>query len=258
QHEHMETLGVILLHLKELYDTLSRTARFNQSRQLFWMKIPERASVHAHGLKMIDLIEQFAQLDCMMDNDFYIDLILTSFPQKFSQFISNFYMNKVDCLLPELVAMLRTVEADFDIGKAKKNKKKAKSLGVIGRVAKEKVKQLSEDKACFHCGKQGHWKRDYKEFLASTSSTGASGSGTFMIELNLAYKVSSTWVLDTGYGTNICNSLQGLRNARLLGAEDAVDQRLGDGFRIITRVVGVFYLHLPIGYVLTLNPCYFV
>ncbi|GAV56883.1 hypothetical protein CFOL_v3_00424 [Cephalotus follicularis] len=150
-------------------------------------------------------------------------------------------MNKVDCSLPELVSMLRTAEADLDIGKSKyavmflrSSSKTAQNEGGSKKngKAKKKKKSIKKEKpqgvkACFHCGKQGHWKKDYKEFLAFT--IGASGSGTYMIELYVASYISSTWVLDTGCGTNICNSWQGLRSARQLRAEEEVDLRLGDG-----------------------------
>ncbi|GAV69348.1 hypothetical protein CFOL_v3_12849, partial [Cephalotus follicularis] len=190
----------------------------------------------------------------------------------FSQFISNFHMNEVDCSLPKLVGMLRTVEADLDIGKSKSaimflpsSSKTTQNKGGSkkkGKAMKKKKKSIKKEKpqgvvgACFHCGKQGQWKKDCKEFLASTA--GASGSGTYMINLHVASNFSYTWVLDTGCGTNICNSWQGLRSARQLRAEEAVDRRLGDGSRIITRVIGVFDFHLFNGFVISLDPCYLV
>ncbi|GAV76280.1 hypothetical protein CFOL_v3_19755 [Cephalotus follicularis] len=79
-----------------------------------------------------------------------------------------------------------------------------------------------------------------------------------MIELHVASNISSTWVLDTGCGTNICNSCHGLRSARHIRAEEAPNLGLGDGSRIITRVVGVFDLHLSNGFVISLDPCYLV
>ncbi|GAV77952.1 hypothetical protein CFOL_v3_21420 [Cephalotus follicularis] len=79
----------------------------------------------------------------------------------------------------------------------------------------------------------------------------------FMIELNLALTRRSSWVLDTGCGTNLCNSLQGLRNVRKLGTGD-LELRLGDGSRIIAEAVGIYDVTLCNGYVLILDPCYFI
>ncbi|GAV84987.1 zf-CCHC domain-containing protein/UBN2_2 domain-containing protein, partial [Cephalotus follicularis] len=213
--------------------------------------------VHEHGLKMIDMIEQLAQLGFVMDHDLYVDLFLTSLPKSFSQFLVNFHMNKIEVTLSELVAMLRTVEADIDYGKSKthslllpssrsaqgkgstsssckgkgvlmpvntkgKGKKKKKGkLRASGGVSKDRMKKLAAEGACFQCGKTGHWKKD---------------CCMFMIELNLALNSSFSWVLDTGCGTNLCNSLQGLRKVRKLGAGD-LDLRLGDGSRIIAQAI---------------------
>ncbi|GAV85195.1 zf-CCHC domain-containing protein/UBN2_2 domain-containing protein, partial [Cephalotus follicularis] len=199
--------------------------------------------VHEHGLKMIDMIEQLAQLGFVMDHDLYVDLILTSLPKSFSQFLVNFHMNKIEVTLSELIAMLRTTEADFDSRKSKTHSlllpssrsaqgkgsasSSCKGKGVLmplntkgkasGSVAKDRMKKLAAEDACFQCGKTGHWKKDCRMFMS---------------ELNLALNSSSSWVLDTGCGTNLCNSMQRLRKFRKLGEGD-LHLRLGDGSRII-------------------------
>ncbi|GAV84331.1 UBN2_2 domain-containing protein, partial [Cephalotus follicularis] len=240
QHEKMETLSAILLHLQEMYGAKSRTQRFNLSRRLFKAQMPEGASVHEHGLKMIDMIEQLAQLGFFMDHDLYVDLILASLPKSFSQFLVNFHMNEIEVTLSELIAMMRTAEADFDSGKSKTHSlllpssRSAQGKGVLMPVnTKGKGKNKNKKKK------------------------GKIGASMFMIELNLALNSSSSWVLDTGCGANLCNSLQGLRKVRKLGAGD-LDLRLGDGYRIIVEAVGVYDVILNDGYVLRLYPCYFI
>ncbi|GAV83729.1 zf-CCHC domain-containing protein/UBN2_2 domain-containing protein, partial [Cephalotus follicularis] len=176
KYEKIETLSAILHDLEEMYGAGSRTRRLNLSRKLFKAQMPEGALVHDHGLEMINLIEQLTQLGFVMDHDLQIDIILTSLPGSFSQFVES------------------------QEGK----------LGTSGSDAKNRMKQLAAEGACFQYGKTGHWKKDCRVTSAGVSSDvlhGASTSGMFMIELNLALNSSSSWVLDTGCGTNLCNSL---------------------------------------------------
>ncbi|GAV57427.1 LOW QUALITY PROTEIN: hypothetical protein CFOL_v3_00964, partial [Cephalotus follicularis] len=234
QNEKIETLSAILLHLQEMYGAESRTQRLDS------LRLRARGSlVHEHGLKMIDMIEQLAQLGFLMDHDLYVDLILTA--------LSSCKGNGV--LMP--------VNSK---GKGKKKKKKKKGkLGASGSVAKDRLKKLATEGACFQCGKTGHWKKGLSSYAGVSSDVlhGASTSGMFMIELNLTLNSSSSWVLDTGCGNNLCNSLQGLRKVRKLGAGD-LDLRLGDGSRIIAEAVRIYDITLCNGYVLTLDPCYFI
>ncbi|GJU46903.1 retrotransposon protein, putative, ty1-copia subclass [Tanacetum coccineum] len=84
-----------------------------------------------------------------------------------------------------------------------------------------KREDLAKDSICYECGETGHWKRNYPQYLAellkkkknATSGAGG-GSGIFTIELNTF--LNRSWIYDTGCGTHICNTTQGLRASRKL------------------------------------------
>ncbi|GJV51005.1 hypothetical protein Tco_1446746 [Tanacetum coccineum] len=81
-------------------------------------------------------------------------------------------------------------------------------------------------------------------------SQGASTSGIFTIEL---YSFPSTsWVYDTGCGTHICITTQGLRGSRKL-KPGALSLYVGDGHRAAVEAIGDFHLCLPSGLVLILH-----
>ncbi|GJT86919.1 retrotransposon protein, putative, ty1-copia subclass [Tanacetum coccineum] len=85
-------------------------------------------------------------------------------------------------------------------------------------------------------------------------SQGASTSGIFTIEL---YSFPSTsWVYDTGCGTHICITTQGLRGSRKL-KPGALSLYVGDGHRAGVEAIGEFHLCLPSGLVLILHNCHY-
>ena len=100
----------MLVHLQELYDKQSRTARFKISRRLFRAKVRNEQSVNDHCLTMIKDIEELQKLEMNMDKELQVDLILQSLPDSYGQFIMNYYMNKIDATLLELLNMLVTAE----------------------------------------------------------------------------------------------------------------------------------------------------
>nr|GEW48395.1 retrotransposon protein, putative, Ty1-copia subclass [Tanacetum cinerariifolium] len=77
-----------------------------------------------------------------------------------------------------------------------------------------------KDSIYHECGEIGHWKRNCPQYLVEllkkkkNATSGASGSGIFVIELNTI--LNSSWIYDTGCGTHICNTTQGLRASRKL------------------------------------------
>ena len=117
QHEVMDAQS-ILLHLEELYFEKARQERYDISNALFLCKIAEGSPVGPHVLKMIGYIERLGNLGFVMDNDLYVDLVLSSLPPSFSNFIVNFNMNNMEKMLPELLAMVRQAEKDMRKGKS--------------------------------------------------------------------------------------------------------------------------------------------
>ncbi|GJS59677.1 retrotransposon protein, putative, ty1-copia subclass [Tanacetum coccineum] len=85
-------------------------------------------------------------------------------------------------------------------------------------------------------------------------SQGASTSGIFTIEL---YSFpSKSWIYDTGCGTHICITTQGLRGSKKL-KPGALSLYVGDGHRTAVEAIGTYHLELPSGLVIVLNNCHY-
>nr|GEW47716.1 hypothetical protein [Tanacetum cinerariifolium] len=114
----------------------------------------------------------------------------------------------------------------------------------------------AKDSMCHQCGKTCHWKRNCRylvELLKNKKlSQGASGSGIFTIELYTFRNKS--WVYDTGCGTHICNTTQGLRESRKLRRFKLY---VGNGQREAVEAIGSYHLSLPSGLVIVLNNCHY-
>ncbi|GJS50878.1 zinc finger, CCHC-type containing protein [Tanacetum coccineum] len=118
---------------------------------------------------------------------------------------------------------------------------------------------LAKDSICHQCGDTGLWKRNCPRYLAELLKTkklsqGASGLGIFTIELYTF--PNKSWVYDTGCGTHICNTTQGLRGSRKL-KPGALGLYVGNGQRAAVEAIGTYHLCLPNGLVIVLNNCHY-
>ena len=150
-----------------------------------------------HVLKMIEWIEKLKGLGIILEDELCVDLILQSLPNSFSQFIINFNMNKIDVTLPELLNMLKNAEGTMKkerpvlfVAENYKKRKKSfkKGQGKNKRTKKAKVVKKKESvkakRQCFHCSKDGHWKKSCKTFLAEKAKMKLEEAlGLFMINL---------------------------------------------------------------------------
>ncbi|GJU74468.1 retrotransposon protein, putative, ty1-copia subclass [Tanacetum coccineum] len=82
----------------------------------------------------------------------------------------------------------------------------------------------------------------------------ASTSGIFTIKL---YSFpSKSWIYDTGYGTHICITTQGLRGSKKL-KPGALSLYVGDGHRAAVEAIRTYHLDLPSVLVIVLNNCHY-
>ncbi|GKD09294.1 retrotransposon protein, putative, ty1-copia subclass [Tanacetum coccineum] len=117
----------------------------------------------------------------------------------------------------------------------------------------------AKDAICHQCGEVGQWRRNYPIYLAELMkkkklSQRASASGINTIEFYIF--PSTSWVYDTGCGTHICITTQGLRVSRKL-KPGALSLYVGNGHRAAVEAIREFHLCLPSGLVLTLHNCHY-
>ena len=101
-------------------------------------------------------------------------------------------------------------------------------------------------------------------YLASLKKDGG-GKGTsathtlvvYVTNIFLANSYIDSWVFDTGSVAHICNRMQGMIRCRSV-EKGEVDFHVGNNARVAALNVRTMQLHLPSGFILELNNCYFV
>ncbi|GJT83981.1 putative RNA-directed DNA polymerase [Tanacetum coccineum] len=125
-----------------------------------------------------------------------------------------------------------------------------------------KKERPAKDGQCHHCKEEGHWKRNCPLYLAELmkkkktggQNVASTSSGIYTIEL-FAFPKNS-WVYDTGCGTHICNTKQGLRGAKKL-KRGSLYLYVGNGVRAEVEAIGSFDLVLPNGLIIVLDNCHY-
>ena len=160
--------------------------------------------------------------------------------------------------------MLKIAKSHFKDEKAsvllidKINKKKGKKgfkkkLNPKAGIFKKKVKKVSAKGTCYHCGKEGYWKKNCKEYLATVKSASVA-KVLYMIQTNLSLSISilDYWVLDTAYDLYLCKSLQSLQEIKSLNKGD-LELFGASGEFIKAEAMGTRILKLPLDKVLELK-----
>ena len=146
---------------------------FEVFKRLFYLKMCEGQSVHEHYITVIKDIEELRKLGLEIQKELQMDLILQSLTSSYSQFIINFYMNKFDCIIFELVNMLVTTEGILKSSRGidltvewtssfkrkftgRKKVKSAKKQKKESKLKKDGPKTVEARGKFFHCHNEGH------------------------------------------------------------------------------------------------------
>nr|GEY16596.1 zinc finger, CCHC-type [Tanacetum cinerariifolium] len=222
----------MLKELKTLFPQQAEQELLQTTRVFYSCKKEEGKPVSSYVLKMKGYIDNLERLGHPMTLGLGVSLILIGLRKEYDGFVQNYNMHSMGKTVNELHVMQKLHEQTLP-------KNNAPAL---------------------HAIRAGHWKRNYPQYLAEllkkkkNAASGVGGSGIFVIELNTILNIS--WIYDTGCGTHICNTTQGLRASRKLKS-GALSLYVGNGQREAVGAIGVFYLCLPSGLEIVLNNCYY-
>ncbi|GJV95013.1 retrotransposon protein, putative, ty1-copia subclass [Tanacetum coccineum] len=284
----------MLKELKTLFAQQAEQELLQTTRDFHSCKQEEGQSVSSYVLKMKGYIDNLERLGHPVTLGLAVSLILIGLRKEFDGFVQNYNMHSLGKTVNELHAMLKLHEQTLNLpknnapalhairaGKVQKGKKHNKpqpQKAARGQnqgngknkhayAPKPKIppppkrEDPAKDSICHECGETGHWKRNCPQYLAellkkkkNAASGAGGGSGIFVIELNTF--LNRSWIYDTGCGTHICNTTQGLRASRKL-KPGALSLYVGNGQREAVEAIGNFDLSLPSGLVIVLNNCHY-
>ena len=183
QHQDM-TPAEIFKSLEGMFKASDRQERYVASTSLFRRTMPVTGKVDVHIHVVMKDVQKLKSLGFELPQELVTDLVLSSLPNSFSQFVMNFNMNKMDASLPNLLPMLTTAEKELQKGKgqlssqvlvvSQPNKKKREGKSKEGKKSsKKKAKTMpknwqnptsnEKEASCFLCGKKGHFKKNCTE-----------------------------------------------------------------------------------------------
>ncbi|GJW03470.1 zinc finger, CCHC-type containing protein [Tanacetum coccineum] len=273
----------MIQELKTMFDEQAKQELFDTVKAFHACKQEEGQTASSYLLKMKSYLDTLEHLGYAMPNELGVSLILNSLNKDYDQFVHNYNMHSMGKTIAELHAMLKLHEKGIpkkaetpDVlaiqeGKIQKDRKKPqgakgkdKGKNKLAYAPKPKIppppkrEHPAKDSVYHHCKEVGHWKRNCPSYQAELkkrkSASIASTLGIFTIEL-YAFP-NKTWVYDTGCGTHICNTLQGLRESRKL-KHGALSLYMGNGMRAAVEAIGSFDLILPSGLIIVLDNCHF-
>nr|GEW84799.1 hypothetical protein [Tanacetum cinerariifolium] len=234
----------MLKELKTMFKEQAKHELFETAKAFHACKHEKGQSVSSYLLKMKSYLDTLERLGYAIPNELSVSLILNYLNKDYDQFVQNYNMHSMGKTIAELHAMLKLHEKGAmgkDMGKNK-----------LAYAHKPKIPlspkrdNMAKDSVCHHCKEVGHWKRNCLSYQAKLKKrknvSMASTSCIFTIEL-YAFP-NKTWVYDTGCGTHIFNTLQGLRESRTL-KHGALSLYMGNGMRAAVKAIGSFDLILP-------------
>ena len=199
--------------LESIYLTKSLESRVYLIQQMFLLKMEKGTSLEDHLRVLNNLVMDLYAVDEKVTGEYQAIALLSSLPPEYANFVETMVSGKAKISLEEVKAALITREirrkvSGQDTGDAPKaevlygGRKEKRSKGGSG-------KGSDDNKACFHCKKQGHFKRDCPELKAKEEVKGkelvqagiafdGSDDDGNLLAASLEGGKQSSWILDSG------------------------------------------------------------
>nr|GEV47134.1 hypothetical protein [Tanacetum cinerariifolium] len=254
-------------NFNEWFHALKLIVRTKKLHDVFETALPPAPAAGADAQALADwavLFYRHNEVACLMLGTMSPKLyhfILNSLSNEFQAFVQNYNMQSMEKTISEVHSLL--IEFEKSIKRNKKPIVGASSTPQVmaiqgGRVQKYKPQVRLKGKR-----KEGHWKRICPVYLAELmkkkkktggQNVASTSLGIYTIELFSFPK--NSWVYDTGCGTHICNTKQGLRGAKKL-KHGSLYLYVDNGARAKVKAIGIFDLVLPNGLIIILDNCHY-
>ena len=121
----------------------------------------------------------------------------------------------------------------------------------------ETSKKKTPKGTCFHCGEDGHWKRNCPKYLADLKEKKKGKFDLLVLEACLVEDNSSSWIVDSGATNHVCFDLQMLSSWRDL-QEKELTLRVRTWAFVLPRAVGEAKFYFTKNKFLSLKDIYFI
>ncbi|KAH9698599.1 hypothetical protein KPL71_024065 [Citrus sinensis] len=210
-----KTVADLWAKLEKIYMTKSLANRLYIKRRMFTLKMAEGSSLDDHIDEFNQLCDTLETIDEGLDDEEKALLLVSSLPQSYSNLVDALMYGRSTLSLDEVKAALNTRGLQEKSG----NMMHAEGLSVKGKFNKndgkkkkqKQEKSKSQNKKCFHCNKEGHFKRDCQELknknkerngdATTVEEEGYESAGVCVATEDLQ---RGKWILDSGCTFHMC------------------------------------------------------
>ncbi|PON32923.1 hypothetical protein PanWU01x14_357100 [Parasponia andersonii] len=230
QHRGMDTTIDMILSVDEMLASLCHQAR-NETKCTFMNLCQKKGTqVLEYMIKVIAYVNELEIFGAKIDCDTQIDMVLNTLLKTFNQFKINHEILYKNYTLSSLMKDLQitknilkknkseSIEANIaqassskpkSKGKGKRKKKTPISLTPKKTKTKKDVKSKGN---ILHYGKDRHWKRNYKIYLAlkkekNNNKDKQVNDNLLFIEACHMVNSINSWIIDSGATNHVCNTL---------------------------------------------------
>jgi len=251
-----KTVADLWAKLETIYMTKSLANRLHIKKRMFTLKMAEGSSLDDHIDEFNRVCDTLETIDESLSDESKALLLVSSLPQSYSNFVDALMYGRQTLSLDEVKAALNTrglqqksvsIESGVGLtvkGKFEKNKNAAKNQ----KQSKPKTKQ--KDLKCFHCHKEGHFKKDCPDLKnknkervgnATTAEEEEDGYESAGVCVATEDMQKGKWILDSG-----CTFHMSPYKGYFSDYQNLDGGRVMMGNNSVCKVIGIGKIHLKL------------